>query len=165
MRLFLTSVSLELCCGLTEAVEVKKLHLWLVASCLSEVELAFGQVESQVLIHNLKQNQKVSVNERRFEMTNDECKGWEGGFGLKRWSGRSCHEEKGSQRMSEWKSGGVTREGEPIVLLTWPVQLPRRRVITALCLGQEATHAGATHMRTQENVAMDTCDPFYQCEK
>lgn len=75
MRLFLTSVSLELCCGLTEAVEVKKLHLWLVASCLSEVELAFGQVESQVLIHNLKQNQKVSVNERRFEMTNDECKG------------------------------------------------------------------------------------------
>ena len=77
-------------------------------------------------------------------------------------------------RSEGWRRRGwwMMQEGEPIVLLTWPFQLPQRRLISAevssgnyhivsRTRGYTRRSHTHTHAHTAKHVAMDTCDPFY----
>lgn len=75
------------------------------------------------------------------------------------------------------KGTGVRLEGETIVLLTWPVQLPLRRLIspevssgnyhivsrTRGYARRPRTHVCYKQTRTCKHVAMDTCNTFWPC--
>lgn len=118
-----------------------------------------------------KENRKRQKRERRKEKEEVEIQGLKDGAA-------EFHAED-RRRWGSWRRGWrTTKDGEPVLLLTWPFQLPQPRLIStevSSCNYQtvsrtrgdtrtQPAHAHTKHMH--KHVAMDThysCTILYHC--